>query len=65
MRPSSRGESPKLTCVGRVRDVIQFGAESSAVVGGDTGEPRKQMGVSWSDAQAVDHRVCSAARFLM
>ena len=42
--PKQPWESPKLTYVGRVRDVVQIGGGKLSPVGGDPGESRKQMG---------------------
>jgi hypothetical protein len=42
--PKQPWESPTLTYVGRVRDVVQVGGGKLSQMGGDPGEPRKQMG---------------------
>jgi hypothetical protein len=43
VKPKEPWESPKLTYVGRVRDVVQIGGGKLSQTGGDPGEPRKQM----------------------
>ena len=40
--PKQPWESPKLTYIGRVRDVVQIGGGKRSQTGGDPGEPRKQ-----------------------
>jgi hypothetical protein len=42
--PKQPWESPKVTYVGRVRDVVQFGTGKLSQTGGDPGEPRKEQG---------------------
>ncbi len=44
--PKQPWECPKLTYVGRVRDVVQFGGGKLSITGGDPGDPRKQSGTS-------------------
>ncbi len=42
--PKQPWESPKLTYVGRVRDVVQLGGGKLSQTGGDPGDPRKPSG---------------------
>ena len=44
--PKQPWESPKLTYIGHVRDVVQHGGGKVTLSGGDPGDPRKQSGTS-------------------
>ena len=42
--PKQPWEPPRLIYIGHVREVVQFGGGKLSLVGGDPGDPRKEIG---------------------